>query len=56
MSEQRYTLEEAERVLKERECRWHGHDLTFLSTFVTPNPYRVFCGNCNKSWTVIEDE
>jgi hypothetical protein len=54
MTERTYTLEEAARELKRRECTAHGHDFSVLQQ--GDRPVAVHCECCGRRWAVVEEE
>jgi hypothetical protein len=49
--EARYTLEEARRVLTERECGTRGHVFD-VHVRASGDPTLVLCSRCGQSWPV----
>jgi hypothetical protein len=54
MSEDTYTLRQAQIELARRECRAHGHDFDVLRTLGKDGPTHVICGRCGRRWPVGE--
>ena len=52
MSEQTYTLAEAQEQLKRQECERHGHDFDVFVAMGSADPTVIVCTRCGKSWTV----
>lgn len=53
---QLFTLDDAARELKRRECAHHGHDFEIIRTVDSDGPRSVICERCGKSWRVVNDD
>lgn len=53
MSEQKYTLEEAQQLLSQQYCATYGHDQT--NTTVDGELVRIVCERCSKAWKVVPE-
>lgn len=57
MSDEVYTLVEAQRELRRRECRARGHDFDFMPrTLADEAPTGIICERCGWSGTVTMGE
>lgn len=54
MTEQRYTLVEAQAELARRKCVRHGHDYNHLRD-LGGTLIRIVCSRCGKAWTVVAE-
>lgn len=55
MDEQRFTLDEARKVIARQACAMQGHDFEVL-TELGGGPRTVFCRRCGLSWPVATSE
>lgn len=53
MTEPTYTLDQAARILRERECAMHGHDWEIIMDGMG-QPLTILCGRCSVSWAVVK--
>lgn len=53
MSEQTYTLNEAQAELARRECAAHGHSFQIIQTG-EGEPIKLWCDRCGRSWKVTD--
>lgn len=51
-SEKLYTLEEAQRILDERECDIGGHNFYQILGGGSPDPIFLSCYRCGKGWYI----
>lgn len=49
---QRYTLEEAQVILKKQACTTYGHDYDVVSKRLDNVPVRVICARCGAKWEI----
>lgn len=54
MSDRTYTLDEAQRLLGERECERRGHDYELILDMTANAPRHVQCNRCGRSWGTVE--
>lgn len=52
MSEERYTLAEARRMLTEATCADRGHDYQIILAMGNNAPHEVVCLRCGDRWVV----
>lgn len=52
--EPRYTLDEARRLLAERECAIHGHSWDVITR--DGGPHSLICSNCGEARRVLQHE
>lgn len=53
--ERRFTLDEAERELAQRECLAHGHSLDTIVVLGSSDPAALVCSRCGRSWRVLSE-
>lgn len=53
-AEERYTLNEADTILRRKQCRGEGHDLD-QTLRLGADPV-VYCLRCRRTFTLAEDE
>lgn len=51
--ELRFTLAEADIVLRRRQCAMTGHDWTIVMSGGQQDPASVICGRCGRSCAVV---
>lgn len=51
MTEQRYSLDEARRILAREVCALHGHSWDIIET--DAGPEAILCSNCGVSYKIV---
>lgn len=52
----KYSLNEAERLLAERECAMHGHDFEHVVDAMTQEPSILVCARCRRTWNITAED
>lgn len=50
--EDRYTLEEARRIIAQQTCAMRNHQYEIIES-IGAGPSSLICGRCGKSWDVV---